>query len=251
MAYSSEGLKKLAFQLIKEAEQNGVTLRLLGGLAFYLTSPRAASLKPLQRNYQDLDFAVDRRGARVLPDVFSSRGWEADRHFNALHGNARLLFYYQEKIQADVFVGVFEQCHKLFLEDRLKFHAVTLPLADLLLTKLQIHQLNLKDLKDIFMFLLAHEPAVKPAGKNGIDLSYLLKLTSDDWGWYTTVHDNLVALERKIPKDLQAGERTLIKSRLKSLKEAMQAAPKTLRWQLRAQIGRRVPWYDEPEEVKR
>lgn len=250
MPYTSQELKNLALQLIQEAEQKGATLRLLGGLAFYLASPNTAENPVLRREYKDLDFAVNRQGARFVTDAFIAQAWEPDRRFNALHGETRMLFYYQEEIQADIFVGSFLQCHKLKLDDRLKLNPATLSPADLLLTKLQIHQMNAKDANDIFMLLLAVGLAPQPV-ENKIDLSYITGLTGNDWGWYTTLHDNLSFLQEALPDGLDQQDQATIKSKLEDLKNAIEATPKSIRWQMRNQIGRRIPWYDEPEEVNR
>ena len=86
MAQSAEMLQELANNLIQEAEQKGAHLRLLGGLAFYIHSLPARSQPALRRDYQDLDFAVDTRGAKFVPKVFANQGWTEDRQFNALHG---------------------------------------------------------------------------------------------------------------------------------------------------------------------
>ena len=250
MAFNAEELSGLSQNLIAEAERHGTRLRLLGGLAFYISSPTAARLPGLQREYKDLDFAVDKKGARALGEIFSSQGWEPDRHFNALHGRTRLLFYYQKTLQADIFIGEFEQCHKLDLDSRLGLSSPTLPLADLLLTKLQVRQINEKDARDVYTLLLGHDLASDGA-PGYIDLGFITHLTSSDWGWYTTIHDNLDTLDQNLPAGLAEADRQRIQSRLGSLRSAMEAAPKSLRWQMRNQVGRRVPWYDEPEEVLR
>ena len=250
MTYTSEELKKLALHLIQEAEQKGATLRLLGGLAFYLASPKTSNHPVLKREYKDLDFVVNRRGARFVTDAFIAQAWEPDRHFNALHGETRMLFYYQAEIQADLFVGNFVQCHNLKLDNRLKINPTTLSLADLLLTKLQIRKINTKDANDIFMLLLSADFVRRP-DENKIDLSYITDLTSKDWGWYTTLYDNLTFLQTAIPEGLQKQERETIRAKLLELKKMIEKAPKSIGWQVRNKIGRRIAWYDEPEEVNR
>jgi hypothetical protein len=250
MPLTAEQLQQLANQLIQEAEQKGAHLRLLGGLAFYVNSQPAKSQPGLQREYKDLDFAVDKKGAKVIPQVFADQGWTEDRRFNALHGKTRMLFTYQNEFQADIFIGSFEQCHTLDLEDRLALHPVTLPLSDLLLTKLQIHKLNAKDVQDTLSILLSHDLSDHPqAGE--INLGDITSLTSNDWGWYTTIHDNLEVLSGEVGKYLQGDAARLVHERINKLHSAMEVATKSLRWKLRSQIGRRVPWYDEPEEVLR
>jgi hypothetical protein len=250
MIYPAAKLKRLALKLIQEAEQRGAKLRLLGGMAIYLSSPASAGQPALRRTYKDVDFVVDRRGSHHIEAAFEAQGWDPDRRFNALHGATRMLFTYRDEIQADLFVGDFVQCHKLNLESRLALHPVTLTLADLLLTKLQIHEMNRKDANDVFMLLLSRGLA-RGAGKNEIDTSYLAALTGKDWGWYTTVHDNLLFLRKSLPRGLKPAEQDAIRSRLDQLKNVIEAAPKTAGWKTRNLIGRRMPWYDEPEEVHR
>jgi len=256
MGYSAEELCSLGIKLVQEAEKRKSKLRLLGGIAVFQSSHGAVDKPSLRREYKDLDFAVNRKGVRPLGEVFSSQEWEEDRRFNALHGQDRLLFYYQEELQADIFISRFEQCHVLNLENRLELNSPTLPLADLLLTKLQIHQLNSKDVMDIYTLLLDHDVEDHKTGdgreSQEIDLAYIGQLTGADWGWYTTVHDNLaILLEDLLPKHLDGEDLLLVRMRLEKLRGAIESQPKTFRWQARSLIGRRLPWYNEPEEVNR
>lgn len=252
MSYSTEQLISLAMDLIKEAEQHGAPLRLLGGIAFYLNSPRARELPQFSRNYKDLDFVITSKGTRHLAGVFKKFNWTEDQQFNALHGASRMLFYYGEKLdlQVDIFVGVFEQCHKLDFEKRLRLSSLTIPLADLLLTKLEIHQLNKKDVLDIVMLLYDHDfglnnPAEKP------ELDYIVKLTSSDWGWYTTVSDNLSVIESMLPEFVTGDAAGRIQDTIHWIRNSIQDSPKSIKWKTRDLVGRRVKWYELPEEVNR
>lgn len=250
MAESPEELAALGTALVREAERRGSVLRLLGGVACYLNSPRGRDLPNLRRAYKDLDFAAIRKGSRVLPAVFADLGWQADAQFNALHGATRLVFVYEDHLQADIFLGEFAQCHRIVFNRGLADHGLTLPLGDLLLTKLQIHQLNAKDVQDVLGVLYDHDygledPSERPA------LDAILRLLSRDWGWYATVLDNLVAIQAAA-SDLLSGdeERTVIR-RLQWLRDQIGTAPKSARWTLRSHVGRRWRWYEEPEEVHR
>lgn len=253
MRYSTEELLSYALELIEEAEQRGAVLRLLGGLAFYFNSPTARKLSAFQRQYKDLDFAVNRRGASYLLEVFKKFGWKDDQYFNALHGSRRLLFYYgnEEGLQADIFVGLFEQCHKLNLEKRLLLYKPTIPISDLLLTKLQIHELNEKDILDVIMLLYDHDfGRINSLEKE--DLEYIVELTRKDWGWYTTIIDNLMIIESMIPKYLQnVKDIQNVKANLEWIRNNVKESSKTIKWKMRNIIGRRIKWYEEPEEVRR
>ena len=118
------------------------------------------------------------------------------------------------------------------------------------MTKLQIHQLNAKDVQDTLSILLSHDLISHPQDGE-IDLDEITRLTSADWGWYTTLHDNLEILAGSVDTYLEGEAAHLVRDRLNKLQHAIEEAPKSLKWKLRSQIGRRVPWYDEPEEVLR
>src|SRR2546421_10288912 len=99
--------------------------------------------RSLAREIRDIDFVTPKGGSRRTRDFLAAQGYEPDAAFNATHGARRLLFYDgPHGRQVDVFVDVFEMCHVLPLSERLDVEPVTLPLAELLLTKLQIVKLN-------------------------------------------------------------------------------------------------------------
>jgi len=237
-----------ARRLHGQAEMAGLTARLLGGAAVALSAP--GPLPPaLQRPYKDLDYVVRRADAARWRDLLDANGYAADTQFNALHGAQRLLHYdLAHERQLDTFVSSFAMCHSLDLEDRLPAGSATLAPADILLTKLQIFEVNDKDLIDSIALLLSHP--VTSDGAPGIDAGRLARVTGADWGWHTTLTDNLAKVAQRLPaaglSDEQAG---LVARRVEQVTEALADAPKTLKWRARAKIGRRVPWYDLPEEV--
>jgi hypothetical protein len=242
-----------ALRLIAMAEKAGLTLRLLGGVAIRLRSPQAATHRALARTYADLDFAAPRKESRALRDMFATAGYTADRRFNALHGDRRLLFYdASRERQVDIFLGVFEMCHKLVLEDRLLLHPQTLSPADLLLTKLQIVELNAKDTQDALALLL-DIPPLEPGGNPGeaMDVARIVDICSHNWGWYTTVEDNLQRIATSAQQLLSKEDADTVQRRLEIITAALDRAPKSAAWQLRAAVGRRVLWYELPEEVRR
>ncbi|HEX8753229.1 MAG TPA: hypothetical protein VF731_07420, partial [Solirubrobacterales bacterium] len=157
--------------------------------------------------------------------------------------------------QVDVFVGSFEMCHTLPLAERLGARPGTLPAAELLMTKLQIVELNEKDRGDAFALLLAHEVAeadVDASGADAIDASRIASLTSRDWGLQRTFELNFERLREALGAlPLEEGGRETIAVRIERLAAAIEAAPKSRRWKLRERIGERVQWYEEPEEVDR
>ncbi len=252
MSYSTEQLLKIGMEVISEAEKGGAQLRLLGGIAYYLNSPKARNLPQFQRVYKDLDFAVNSKGTKTITQAFKKLGWTDDQQFNALHGATRMLFYYGEELdlQVDIFVGVFEQCHKLNFEKRLSLTSPTIPLADLLLTKLEIHQLNRKDVLDLVMLLYDHDFGLHNDEEKK-ELQYILDIISNDWGWYTTIHDNLDVIENMLGEFVEGEDLSRIKETLGFIQTSIENAPKSIKWKMRSSIGRKMQWYELPEEVIR
>lgn len=237
-----------ARRLHTHAEAAGITVRLLGGAAVAISAP--VPLPPaLQRPYKDLDFVVRRSDAARWRDLLGAVGYAADAQFNTLHGAQRLLHYdLVNERQIDTFVSSFAMCHSLDLEDRLPAGSATLAPADILLTKLQIFEVNDKDLIDTIALLLSHP--VITSGSSGIDTSRLAKVTGSDWGWHTTLTDNLAKVSQRLPTaGLSSEQSQLVAERIEQISSTLATAPKTLKWRARARVGRRVPWYDLPEEV--
>jgi hypothetical protein len=238
-------------RLVAEAAARDLQIRLVGGAAFWLrVGDRARRL--LARPYPDLDIVAHKRRSRDLRTLLEQLGYRPERTFNAMHGATRLLYRSPDNAhQIDIFLDEFAMCHKLDLGQRLEKEQVTLPAAELLLTKLQIHQLNHKDLVDILMLMSDHELADSD-GPHLINAARIAELCSRDWGLYTTITDNLMLVEERttgIVTDAVLAE--TIRERIKTLRTRLDKAPKTTGWNLRAAIGRRLQWYMLPEEVVR
>jgi hypothetical protein len=242
--------KKEAIRIIGSGEQSGLRLRVLGGLAVYLTCPSASSHARLSRNYADIDLVGLGKDGSRLGAFFRGLGYTPDQRFNALHGLTRMLFHNPEDgSHVDVFLDRFQMCHTLDLRQRLMEGYLALTMADLLVTKLQIVEMNEKDMKDCLAILLDH--ALGPEASTTIDRDYLAALTGRDWGLFTTLGDNLAKVKEHVADYLQPEEAGVVGRRVDDLLQAMQAAPKTLAWRARAKIGRRMEWYDLPDEVRR
>jgi len=243
-------LTDVADRLIGLGEERGVRLRLLGGLAVLESCP-SANLPALRRHYPDIDFATDKVSEAATRSLLSENGYDGDQRFNALHGETRLLFYHQSgDWQIDVFLGEFSMCHKIDLSCSLLPGRRTIPLADLLLTKLQIVEMNLKDMKDLVAILLDH-PVIADSDPEAIELGRIIRATSRDWGLYTTVTDNLTRVRADAARLVDADQLRRVEERIAAIADAMLLAPKSRMWKVRGRIGRRVLWYEQPEEVGR
>jgi hypothetical protein len=236
-----------AARLLERAALAKLLVRLLGGAAVGMH--RHAPFPPaLERRYGDIDVVVKKGQDRGLKRLLEELGYVPNRSFNNLHGDRRLLFYDERNTrQLDVFIGTFRMCHALDLDDRLELHPTTLSPADLLLTKLQIVKINAKDIIDARALLLEHR--VEGGSGDVIDFGRLINVTSRDWGWYTTFTDNLARLTPPTDSPLPREAAGQIAERVATIQQALSVAPKSLGWKARAAIGRRVAWYELPEEI--
>jgi hypothetical protein len=216
-----------------------VPLRLLGGVAVRLRCSGP------DREFKDLDFATAGKGSGDTQELLRSLGYEPHVGFNAMNARERLLFFDNAHgRQVDVFVGSFRMCHEIPLEGRLGGHAQTVPLAELLLTKLQIIELNEKDIHDTVTLLDEHDITDDDEGVNGARVA---ELCAADWGLWRTITSNF----RDLVVHLESYDvdRQRVARRVERLHQQVEHAEKSRGWRLRAKIGERKRWYELPEEV--
>ena len=218
-------------------------LRLLGGVAVRLHV--ADMPEAVQRDYKDLDFATTKKGSGDVQKLLRDLGYEPHIGFNAMNGRERLLFFDNENDrQVDVFVSSFRMCHEIPFEGRLGVHDASVPLAELLLTKLQIVELNEKDVRDAVALFHGHDLSDDDTGINAPRVG---QLCGDDWGLWRTITHNLETVRQ------HAGNYEVmhdaVRDRIGRLLDRIEQAPKSRAWRLRAKIGERKRWYELPEEV--
>lgn len=240
-------------QILDEAHRRGVILRLLGGAAVLVHCPSAAALfQATNRALPDLDLMAYRTQLIEAVHIFRDLGYEEDETIKRLYGTQRRIFVWPgDGFHVDLFFDRLRFCHELDLGGRLELDSPTLSLADLLLHKLQIVELNLKDVTDLAALLLDHE--LGEPGSETIDLGHIARICGADWGFWRTATANLQRLPRFVDDLvlLQTGQREKIANQVGRLCAALYQQPKTLRWKLRARVGERVPWYQQVEEVRR
>ena len=236
-----------ASRIAGSAMGGGLALRITGGVGVALRCP-SAGREPLRRAYADVDLVGRGKERREIARLLEELGYEPDKEFNALHGSERLFFWDGTNgRQVDVFLDRIEMCHTIDLAGRLQIPGETLPLADLLLMKLQIVETNTKDMTDILALLVDQSFT---DDDSGINLRYLSELAAADWGLWkttTTVAERADAHARalegfdRVREVHEQGGRFL---------GALEEVPKTRAWRLRAKIGERKRWYELPEESR-
>lgn len=243
---------ELATKVLKEAANRGVTLRLLGAIAFRSHCPKHKSMQySLGRVLTDIDFAGYSREAGKVQKLFLDLGCSENQMVMRLFGRERRIFYYPDsELHSDVFFDKLKFCHDIDLTKRLAIDYPTIPVSDLLLEKLQIVEINEKDLIDSCMLMCEHP--VAETDKESINSAYISDLCSRDWGLWRTLTGNLEKIEGFLPRLVQdERDRETVKTVIADLRKAVDSKPKTLAWRMRAKIGDKKKWYREVEEVER
>jgi hypothetical protein len=237
-------------RILSNAEQRGVVLRLVGGLAIRFHCP-SAEREPLAREYVDVDLVGHKRQSKQIKKLFLDLGYTPRDRFNALHGDTRLIFNdLRHERRADIFLDVFRMCHEFDFKDRLNIEPYTLSLADLLATKLQVVQKTEREYKDLMCILLDHEIGTgdQPERVNGARLA---KLASQDWGIYRTFKQTISDLMSVLSAyGLSLDQQRIISERAQRILDMIEKAPKSMAWKIRAKIGENASWYELPEPDK-
>ena len=242
-----------ALRIIGEADKRGIRLRLLGATAVKLHSPKFAYLyEDMQRALTDLDLISYSRFRPLLKDFLKSLGYTADDRFIALHGHKRQIYYDEtNKRTVDIFIDKLAFCHIIDFAGRLELDNPTITLADIILEKMQIVQINEKDIKDTIIMLREHE--VGEIEKETVNAKYIAKRLSDDWGFYYTATTNLKKVKDFLPefKALNENDRSDVSSKIDRLLAYIENEPKSFGWKMRARVGPSKKWYTEVEEISR
>jgi len=242
----SQHIVKECERILGAASKNGVILRLIGGLAIQYHCP-SASHRSLAREYPDVDFVGLKKQSKMIKKLFLDLGYSPAELFNALHGGERLLFFGKNERRVDVFLDIFRMCYKFDFRKRLEIDDRTISLEDLLMTKLQIIELNEKDVRDTICLLKDHEMGDSSGGEV-INAQHIANLCSHDWGLYSTTTENLQRILSVVDEyQITSNEKEIVRSRINKLLNRIEKQPKSTRWKLRSKIGKKVSWYQLPE----
>jgi hypothetical protein len=242
-----------AHRILGAAKSEGILLRLLGALAFHIHCPKFSYMQEmLGRTFTDIDFASYRQESSRINRLFAELGYQHDVRVRALF-SSRLVFYDVSGTNrhCDVFLDKLEFCHDVVFQQRLEVDDPTVPLAELLLEKMQIIKLNEKDAIDTIMLLREHK--IGASDNDIINADYLAQLTARDWGLWKTFTMNLENVRRAAQtlEKLSQEDRKDVDLKITVLRRRIDAEPKTGGWKIRARIGERRKWYRDVDELLR
>ena len=239
-------------RIIKASDEAGILLRVIGSLAFQMHCPEHGYLQEaMGRAYTDIDFAAYRKQTKEIKELMSNLGYTENREVFIVSEGERSIFDRHEiGLHVDVFYEKLDFCHVIRWEGRLEVDGPTIPLAEMLLEKMQIVQINEKDVIDTIMLLMEH-----PLGDNDketINIKRVAELCSTDWGLWRTTTMNLDKVRQLAQgyQQLKDEQKAHIQTQVATALERIEQEPKSLAWRLRARVGDRVKWYKEVDEVE-
>lgn len=238
-------------RIIQASNEQGILLRVIGSLAFQMHCQQYGYLQEaMGRAYTDIDFAAYGKQTRLIQNLMATLGYKENHEVFIVSGSERSIF---EKpgtgLHIDVFYEKLDFCHTIYWKERLEADAPTIPLAELLMEKMQIVQINEKDVIDTIMLLLEHP--LGSVDKETINIKRIAMLCASDWGLWRTTTMNLEkvrSLAHSYPQ-LSEEHRSKVESQTKEAFEWLEKEPKSTGWKLRSRVGDRVKWYKEVDEV--
>ena len=253
-----------SLRLVDVATDRGLLVRLMGGMAIRAHAPDWPART--RRVEVDLDFATRSRDRGAFYELLAVGGLHAGQATQrAVRRQAGLFRRRAPQSARSTSWSTASRCATASNSATgWRCRAPTLPLAELLLSKLQVVKINRKDVLDALVLLAEH-----PLGQNdgaldsryglgAINVPRILSFTSNDWGWWRTVTGNLDTLDQYLAVELTPEDLDLNNGRdvlfdpagqIADLRTAIETAPKSTRWKLRARVGERSSWYNEPEEM--
>jgi len=269
MSDSDNVILQDAVKIVEEAEKRKITLRLLGALAVKIHSEKCGDLyRKLKRlgeekpAFTDIDLiAYSKERVKVRTLLENIFGFNCPGNFMLMHGKERLLYFHPKRTyHLDVFFDKLQFSHDLHFgsdpnKGRLKLDYPTIPLSDLFLEKLQIHEINEKDIKDIIVLLMAHDIALTDQ-RETINAKYVAEILADDWGFWYDVKMNLAKVklfaEKYFREDILASDDFKdICQKIDCINNVIDAEPKTKKWKKREKEGTSKIWWRPVEEMVR
>lgn len=241
-----------ALRIVELGQKEGIPFRLLGAIAFKMHCPVHRHLfEGMDRPLTDIDFVTYSKFRPQMRKFFTALGYTPfERLIASPMGQHRHIYWSEEhNWQVDIFFDVLRMCHNVDFRGRLELDKPTIPLPELVLEKMQIVQINPKDIKDTTILFLEHE--VGQGEADTIDGAYIAQVLAQDWGYYYTVTTNLRKVQSLLGEfeALTDKDRKKAGTRIEALLGMIEKAPKSLKWKARAQVGPKVRWYNVVEEV--
>ncbi len=239
-----------ARRLIEQAAEKHLTLRALGTIAVHWHCHRAHAWLPVPDNYRTLDFCGLSAQRSQLIACLSGFGYHLNENATKLFGSSRLIFDAQGwRFRVQVYLDFFEMFQYLDFTRQLDQEPLALAPTLLWLTYLQKLDMSRVELQELSALCLDHPLQAGDNVSDKIDLLLLCQLFGNEWEWYKSAEVSLATLQREARTWLEPSEAKQLDEWIAQLTRAMQQAPKSMRWRLRAVAGQARPWHLQPNRM--
>jgi hypothetical protein len=193
------------------------------------------------RAYTDIDFAGYKKQAKEIKVLMAGLGYIEDREVFIVSEGDRSIFNNPDTgLHVDVFYDKLDFCHLISWNGRLEVDSPTIPLAEMVLEKMQIVKISEKDVIDTIMLLIEH-----PLGDSDhetINIGRIAQLCAKDWGLWRTTTMNLEKVRQLAHgyDQLSGEQKGQVESQVKAAMARIEAEPKSTAWKLRSRVGDRV-----------
>jgi hypothetical protein len=232
-------------RVVEDADDRDLVVRTIGGTAID-EKCETMQEEPFEREYRDVDFVTTREYESHVTTLMTDLGYEENKRLNTMHRYRMEFFDPVNERKADYIIDKFRFSHSWGLRDRVERDHPTMPIEDLLLSKLQIAEISDRDVRDVIAMMNDHPIATEP-DEDAIDASYVADLCRRDWGLYKTTTMNLERVEEYLRNHDLPIDQSRLQDRATTLYNAIEEEPKTIRWKLRSLLGERKQWYKRPE----
>ena len=256
-----------AVHVVEEATKQGLYLRLLGAMGVRVNASGHEDLfQKLNRlnstrEFTDIDFAGYGSQRKPVIKLLNGLGFEVDQNALLMHGNARLLVHNASKgYSADVFFDRLHYSHDVAFgkkqdSGRLGLAPLTISPEDLALEKLQIHEINEKDIKDLIVLFAANVIGDKDGG-NVINGAYVAQTLADDWEFWYEVTCNLDKVQKFLSRYQNEGlvdakTQDVVSKSIDQFSAMINQQPKSRDWEKRSAAGAKKQWWRDVEERSR
>ena len=234
---------------VREAQEEGIVIRVMGGLAIHLHCQEYRKLwdelgRLGSKVFTDIDYVSYGKYRGQLLKFFEDRGFTINQKMLYLYAKSRHIYYGEKIPMVEVFYDKLEMNHTIQYAGRLEADSPTLPPAELLLQKIQMVGMHQKDFKDTIVLLRAHELGEDDADR--INQRAIGDRLFSDWGFHHTATTNLQKVRDSLANYEALGEEDIavVDGRLAQLLKYLEEGPKTIKWKLRGKIGTKMQWYN-------
>ncbi len=238
-------------RILEASDKAGILLRVIGSLAFQMHCPKLGGLQAaMGRAYTDIDFGAYSKQTKQIQAMMAGLGYVDNREvFIASEGERAIFDKPDAGLHVDIFFEKLDFCHAIYWKDRLEVDSPTIPLAELLLEKMQIVQINEKDIIDTIMLLLEHP--LGDVDEETINIKLAAQLCAKEWGLWRTTTMNLEKVKQLAGHytQLTPEQKAEVASQVDKILARLNNEPKPLAWRIRDRVGDRVKWYKEVDEV--